>query len=499
LLFSGSSKLWALENESFSLADSGIEHTVPEQLHLNAGRYRTIFDLTLTNVQAILNPLGTGFLVFEIDWLPSNPEGILNVVTSIDDLQMCLFSFGFKNRAREIVAGFTFSNSAHGMDDSEDNNRPSDENEESNELETNSPKKQRRLATKKRKKAKKLRAKHLQSLGRMADAVYREAPITLEDLGNWLIQLPDESATNPPVRVNHAQCRHHSMIVLNSAPTPQTLSEHLLHLRFGLNQLTQLPSESKEFIQNEDFVRGDNCYIGLSREGTVCLSWPMKEGEDIQKWPDLFQGIYLILALAAYAESEALVRLGMLAAEKAVTLLQTTHTFEEMENCRAQLRELASVMVRYMLSLCSCDCGGSTDYAQFFFSMSQVLGIPSIKQELREQIDDVLEVLQSQYMEELKKIKQQEVMNRMEKLLFKKRVKQRKENRRRWYRVIISAIIAASMPALILVSLFCMNVSSFPEYGWWNVTGFLLALSGVQIILMIILSYLFFLKRNKGK
>jgi len=44
-----------------------------------------------------------------------------------------------------------------------------------------------------------------------------------------------------------------------------------------------------------------------------------------------------------------------------------------------------------------------------------------------------------------------------------------------------------------------MNVSSFPEYGWWNVTGFLLALSGVQIILMIILSYLFFLKRNKGK
>jgi len=87
--------------------------------------------------------------------------------------------------------------------------------------------------------------------------------------------------------------------------------------------------------------------------------------------------------------------------------------------------------------------------------MSQVLGIPSIKQELREQIDDVLEVLQSQYMEvgvgckgmiiileflmwpyipqELKKIKQQEVMNRMEKLLFKKRVKQRKENRRRWY------------------------------------------------------------------
>lgn len=50
-------------------------------------------------------------------------------------------------------------------------------------------------------------------------------------------------------------------------------------------------------------VHRQNRYIGISREGSVALSWPTDDSNvqfERVTWPKLFQGVYLILALHAY-------------------------------------------------------------------------------------------------------------------------------------------------------------------------------------------------------
>jgi hypothetical protein len=65
-------------------------------------------------------------------------------------------------------------------------------------------------------------------------------------------------------------------------------------------------------------VRGLACYgalatcackltsLALTHSGTVCISWPTSAENryfDVHTWPKLFQGIYLILGMQAYADA----------------------------------------------------------------------------------------------------------------------------------------------------------------------------------------------------
>ena len=48
----------------------------------------------------------------------------------------------------------------------------------------------------------------------------------------------------------------------------------------------------------------------------------------------------------------------------------------EIKQSRDKMRDLASLMVRYTLGMSSNDCGGTSEYSDFFSSLRIVFGIP---------------------------------------------------------------------------------------------------------------------------
>jgi len=280
---------------------------------------------------------------------------------------------------------------------------------------------------------------------------------------------------------------------LNEEPTQPELNNHLKLL------LGQAMDDERDKV----LVHRKNCYIHLSRQGTVSISWPISGGDssshlNLQTWPKLFQGAYLSIAMKALAESGVLLELGNLSAGKA-DMLRRAISFHEMEQSRLQLRELAALMVRYMMSMNHHDSGESSELVQFFSYMRHVLGVPSAKQEIREQIDDVLGIVQAQYMEEQKKIKRREVTERMEQLIRKKRAAMNKESKRRWFEIGIAAVTTLTLPSLIVASLFGMNVPGIPQYAWWNLVGATIGITGVLLIVVMVICWCYFVDKSKTK
>lgn len=557
-LFS-SAKLWGLQvratdGEEGEDSATETEYKVPKarklRSHHAAKRSSIVCDLAITDIQVVLYPLGTGLLVLEVDWLPPNPSGKLHGVTSIDELRTWLFLSKFRHRVENVLEGWTFP-SPEGLDTTVTNavvdeseeekeneekksndakedkkekedkgasgkGKQKDDDDDSSSDDLSSPdedsakerrrlkeaKKERRREKRRRKELKRARERHLRSLGRMAGAVYGEDPITLGSLGNWLVLLPDENPANPPPRINRGQrCHHHSTIVLQGAPPQQALSEYLFHLRRGFGQLNRPPPEGMDYGRDKILVHRKNRYIGLSREGTVCISWPTSAENryfDVQTWPKLFQGIYLILGMQAHAESAVLSELGYLSMGQA-DMLRTDTSFDEMEKYRFQLRELAAMMVRYTLSMSSDDCGGRSEYAHFFSDLRHVLGTPSAKQEIREQIDDVLAIVESQYMEEQKKIKRREMVEQMEQLVRKKESGKTKEAKRRRFEIAVAAITAITLPILMAAGLFGMNVPNLPEWDFWPLVGGLVGISFLLLIVLLVLWWFAFRNKTKAK
>lgn len=75
--------------------------------------------------------------------------------------------------------------------------------------------------------------------------------------------------------------------------------EYLFHLRRAQGQENR-PLPSPEQTSDTILIPRTNRHIGISRQGTACLSWPCSEGEldyEVNKWPTKFLGIYLILAM----------------------------------------------------------------------------------------------------------------------------------------------------------------------------------------------------------
>lgn len=92
----------------------------------------------------------------------------------------------------------------------------------------------------------------------------------------------------------------------------------------------------------------------------------------------------------------------------------TLTDFEMVKASRSKLRDLSSRMVRYTLSMSSNDCGGITEYSgnernessndlEFFTSLREVFGISELRDELSNELKDVLALLESHYLEEEKR------------------------------------------------------------------------------------------------
>jgi len=144
-------------------------------------------------------------------------------------------------------------------------------------------------------------------------ACYQGKTISLSTLGNWLLHLKGEDPSSPPFRLDSTRhAYHHTTVVIDREPSPSILQEYLFHLRRAFGQANRPPPMTEEMYKTDSSTLGKvlvwriNRYVGLSREGTVSISWPLQsdvaEDFEVKAWVNKFQGIYLILELHTQAE-----------------------------------------------------------------------------------------------------------------------------------------------------------------------------------------------------
>jgi len=267
----------------------------------------------------------------------------------------------------------------------------------------------------------------------------------------------------------------------------------LVHLTRAFGQRNRPPPPGSTGRQRLDhiLVHRLNRYIGISREGTLALSWPTDDADlhfEAHTWPKLFQGVYLILCLHARGEAGVLAELSHLSATAAEHLglesIMMGDTLEKLEKNRTQLRYLAVLLINYSLGMSSDDCGGLSEYSDFFATMRQVLRIPETRQEIREEIHDVLGIVEGGYLEEQRRQNQEE--KRAARKKEKKRYQQdrEKDSQKRRVEILVSIIGAITLPLIIVSGIFGMNLPDLPVLSFWPL---LLVTTAASILLLVIL------------
>lgn len=507
-------RLWAVQRED------GVEIDISREVEID-------------NVELDLFPLGTGLLIFHINWLApvtDNPEQHVNAATedegsateedeeeraryrrfhetassagdgknipplSLEELRTWLYVAKFRHSVPHVASGWTFG--VRG--------------------DSSPPERAPCIA-------------HVDSLGRrLYRAVYENKPISLNSLGNWLLLMNGENTSSPPSRVAYGgHAYHHSIVVLDSEPSPAALQEYLFHLRHAYGQKNRPPPAGAACGMNLGGSHGNvdrvlvprlNRYMGISREGIVCMTWSTEycgTSLDVTTWHKKFQGIYLILCLHAHGERAVLEELSTLAATYAdfmqidencaditslkqdsleVRGLSRVQTgMKEIEISRVQMKELATLVARFTISMSSDDCGGGSEYSEFFSTIRQTFGIPHQRAELREELQDTFALLESGFLEERRRIKMEE---QKEERLDKERARKarlQKEAAKHRYETIISTLSSVTIPAVLISSVFGMNVD-IPKMEFWVV---ILVMVGISIIVLAIqLSYLRMIERR---
>ena len=101
-----------------------------------------------------------------------------------------------------------------------------------------------------------------------------------------------------------------------------------------------------------------------------------------------FMRMFCVLSLHCLSERKTLEKLSFLAALQSQNLpnpqSSETKTLKEKEKVRRNLISLATMLVRYRSSMASDDCGGRTEFREYFKELRRVYNIAALKSELRE-------------------------------------------------------------------------------------------------------------------
>jgi len=241
-----------------------------------------------------------------------------------------------------------------------------------------------------------------------------------------------------------------------------------------------------------------NRYIGISREGIVCMTWSTEVAGtsfDVSTWHKKFQGIYLILSLHALGERTVLEELSTLAATYAdeMQLDVDKSSIGEIEASRKHMKELATLVARFTISMSSDDCGGQSEYSEFFSTIRQTFGIPHQRAELREELQDTFSLLESGFLEERRRIKMEEQKEERQDKERARKARIEKEEGKHRYDTIISTLSSVTIPAVIISSVFGMNVN-VPDLQFWVVILIMIGTSVVVLVLQ--LGYLRTIERH---
>lgn len=186
-------------------------------------------------------------------------------------------------------------------------------------------------------------------------------------------------------------------------------------------------------------------------------------------------------------------QLSDLAAAQAEHLNISQGSFEALRHSRNRLRDLSSRMVRYTLSMTSNDCGGITEYSEFFTSLRVVFGIPELREELSGELKDVLALLESGYLEEEKRQRDFEEEKRQEKYQIQQNLKRERDRKARQFEVILSIFGSLSVPFAVVSGIFGMNLKNLPsDVDFWTLIGITFV---VSFLMLATFSFVRFYKR----
>eukprot|EP01124_Arcella_intermedia_P009415 TRINITY_DN1613_c0_g1_i7.p1 TRINITY_DN1613_c0_g1~~TRINITY_DN1613_c0_g1_i7.p1 ORF type:complete len:659 (+),score=110.64 TRINITY_DN1613_c0_g1_i7:27-2003(+) len=341
---------------------------------------------------------------------------------------------------------------------------------------------------------------------RLCNALYRKLPVSLTTIGNWMLMSVLESPDKTPHRLGSyaKRCYHHSAVVIDKKPNSSLLKEYLFHLKRAYGQKNRPPPLTMgDERQNTDRILRprSNRYIGMSREGTVSLSWPGKiqrfEDYEVRKWHKVFLGIYLILAIQIQGEKSMLLELSNLSAHAGSLLKQKLEQISEKRDeilpevakLRTQLASLAVLMTQYTLQMSSDDCGGKSEYIEFFTAQRNIMGIRSQRNELREEIQDVLALVESSYREEQRKFSTLVYNFRKSEKKSSKARDQEIFSSRSSYQTMTALISIFALPPIILGGLFGMNLDDLPrEVPFYPALGASLCLSMILFIIFMFIN-----------
>lgn len=416
------------------------------------------YDAEFESIELIMYPRGASLLVIHVNWVPTWKKEKANI--TLDEFRSLIYVGRYKKKMENVCNGWGLHY----------------EQEELSEALL------RRLKS---------------NLGEnLYEAKFHGKTLSLSELANWLICLPGESPDHPPHRIDTPRhALHHSTVVINKEPSEESLNEYLFHLRRAFGQKNRPPPNSAGVL-GRVLVWRRNKYIGLSREGTVSLSWPISGNEEtftfeVNHWHKKFQGLYLILALHVLGEKVVFEELSELAAIQAENLT-TDSTFEQMQRQRNRLRNLASVMTRYTVSMSSSDCGGTTEYSEFFISLREVFGVPELREELSGELKDVLAVVESNYLEEERRQRDAEEEQRRTRNEILQRIKKERSSHRQRFEIMLSIFGSITAPFVIVSGIWGMNLSNLPQIDFWM----LILITSVASIFMLIFLTFMLLYRN---
>jgi len=277
----------------------------------------------------------------------------------------------------------------------------------------------------------------------------------------------------------------------------ETLQEFLFHLRRAYGQ-TNRPPISADIYSDYDRRPTDmilrlrlNRYVALSREGTVSLSWPTAKNPqndfEVRTWHKRFFGIFLLLATHVQGELLMLLELSNLSADASLLLKQTLGddlSLTDVNQARKTLFSTATLMTRYTLQMGNDNCGGLSEYVEFFSSLRSIFRIRNQRKELREEIQDVLALVEQSYIQEENKESQKkaDVKAREKKLEMLKEKREAAVQSR--YDTIVGAVSSLSIPPILVAGMLGMNLSDVPsELPFWGVVGVTL---GVSVLLLLL-------------
>jgi len=177
-------------------------------------------------------------------------------------------------------------------------------------------------------------------------------------------------------------------------------------------------------------------------------------------------------------------------------LMASEISFNDMKVSRQKLRDLAALMVRYTLSMSSDDCGGSSEYSEFFTTIRKVFGIPELRAEISQELKDVLAVVETHYLEEERRQRDEAESARRQNREIQNTLRQIRDRQDQQFNLALSVIGSFTFPFVLISGIFGMNLDDLPiKVGFWPLIGVTFAVS-ILLFICLLASRIYFRKRD---